>query len=176
MKSLIFWFFALVILGTGHFAFATDTVNWGTLGEVVVTAPRPQKKESLSQNSNAIPKGNDIVKQNEGSKKEECKGVKLNTNLPFLWNCIGVTSDTKNPNQLNAFPIMIKGLMKIVISIVLVVSFLMIVAGGVMMASWGYDASNFSKGKGMIKSVAQALAMLGASGVILKLINPNFFN
>lgn len=87
-----------------------------------------------------------------------------------------MTSDTKNPNQLNAFPIMIKGLMKIVISIVLVVSFLMIVAGGVMMTMGGYDTSNFTKGKGMIKSVARALAMLGASGVILKLINPNFFN
>ena len=104
----------------------------------------------------------------------ECKWVKLNTNLPFLWNCIGVSSDG-SVNQLNAFPIMIKGLMKIIISIVLVMSFLMIVAGGVMMTTAGYESGNFAKWKGMITSVAKALAMLGASWVILKLINPNFF-
>lgn len=48
-------------------------------------------------------------------------------------------------NQLNAFPIMIKGLMKIIISIVLVMSFLIIVAGGVMMTTAGYESGNFAK-------------------------------
>lgn len=46
---------------------------------------------------------------------------------------------------MNAFPIMIKGLMKIIISIVLVMSFLMIVAGGVMMTTAGYESGNFVK-------------------------------
>ena len=66
-------------------------------------------------------------------------------------------------NQLNAFPIMIKGLMKIIISIVLVMSFLMILAGGVMITTAGYESGNFAKLKGMITIVAKALAMLGAS-------------
>lgn len=182
IRSLILGFFAVVILGMGHFTFATITVDGGTFNEVVVTAKRkPLHLEApgseidmklLSTNLNK-PLSNETSQS--ASKTEECKGVKLNTNLPFLWKCIGV-SNSGSVNQLNAFPIMIKGLMKIIISIVLVTSFLLIVAGGVMMASWGYRATNFSDGKAMITTVAQALAMLGASGVILKLINPNFFN
>ena len=167
IRSLILGFFLLAILGVGHFAFATTDIDGGTLNEVVVTA-----KRNSSQDSSSISKGGE---KTNTSQTEECKGVKLNTNLPFLWKCIGV-SNSGSVNQLNAFPIMIKGLMKIIISIVLVTSFLLIVAGGVMMASWGYRATNFSEGKAMITTVAQALAMLGASGVILKLINPNFFN
>ena len=58
-----------------------------------------------------------------------------------------MSSDGK-VNQLNAFPIMIKGLMKIIISIVLVMSFLMIVAGGVMMTTAGYESGNLSNEKG----------------------------
>ncbi|MBF0981695.1 hypothetical protein HXK74_03610 [Candidatus Gracilibacteria bacterium] len=141
VRNLIFGLFSMLLMGAGHFAFATGV-------DAGVAATKPLN---------------------------ECKGVKLNTNLPFLGNCIGVSSDGR-VNQLNAFPIMIKGLMKIIISIVLVMSFLMIVAGGVMMTTAGYESGNFAKGKGMITSVAKALAMLGASGVILKLINPNFFN
>ena len=37
-----------------------------------------------------------------------------------------------------------------------------------MVTSSGYDSGNYNK-------VATGLALLGASGVILKLINPNFF-
>lgn len=55
---------------------------------------------------------------------------------------------------------MLKGLMKIVVSIVLVVSFLMIVAAGVLMTTSGFEKGNYSKGVEMIKSVAKALAML----------------
>ena len=141
VRNLIFGLFSMLLMGAGHFAFATGA-------DAGVAATKPLN---------------------------ECKWVKLNTNLPFLWNCIGVSSDGR-VNQLNAFPIMIKGLMKIIISIVLVMSFLMIVAGGVMMTIAGYESGNFAKWKGMITSVAKALAMLGASWVILKLINPNFFN
>ena len=169
VRNLIFWLFSMLLLGAGHFAFAN---------EAVVTARRNPPKLEVSSSSNVIPKDVTIKVRDlpvESNNGVWCKWVKLNTNLPFLWNCIGVSSDGK-VNQLNAFPIMIKGLMKIIISIVLVMSFLMIVAGGVMMTTAGYESGNFAKWKGMITSVAKALAMLGASWVILKLINPNFFN
>ena len=169
VRNLIFWLFSMLLMGAGHFAFAN---------EAVVTARRNPPKLEVSSLSNVIPKDVTIKVRDlpvESNNGVWCKWVKLNTNLPFLWNCIGVSSDGK-VNQLNAFPIMIKGLMKIIISIVLVMSFLMIVAGGVMMTTAGYESGNFAKWKGMITSVAKALAMLGASWVILKLINPNFFN
>ncbi|MDO4713506.1 MAG: hypothetical protein Q4B28_02415 [bacterium] len=66
-------------------------------------------------------------------------------------------------------------MMKLVITVIMVVSFLMIVAAGVQMTSAGADTGQYNKGRGIIKNVATALALLGASGVILKLINPNFF-
>ena len=183
IRSLILGFFLVAILGSGHFASADKTIQ---LPEVRVTATRkpltlkvPEPEINKTALSTKLNLNKSLSTKNESSQNttqiEECKGVKLNTNLPFLWKCIGV-SNSGSVNQLNAFPIMIKGLMKIIISIVLVTSFLLIVAGGVMMASWGYRATNFSDGKAMITTVAQALAMLGASGVILKLINPNFFN
>jgi hypothetical protein len=51
----------------------------------------------------------------------------------------------------------------------------MIVVAGVMMTMGGYEAKNFQKGKEMIFKVGAVLALLGLSGVILKLINPTFF-
>ncbi len=52
IKSLIFGFFAVIMLGMGHFAFANEAVS----NQGQITSPQT----------------------------EECKGVKLNTNLPFL--------------------------------------------------------------------------------------------
>ena len=167
VRNLIFGLFSMLLMGAGHFAFANqENIQDVHLDEVVVTAKRKAANPQTSTTSSA----------SSPSRTEECKWVKLNTNLPFLWNCIGVSNDGNGVNQLNAFPIMIKGLMKIIISIVLVMSFLMIVAGGVMMTTDGFESGNFAKWKAMITSVAKALAMLGASWVILKLINPNFFN
>ena len=36
-------------------------------------------------------------------------------------------------------------------------------------------SGNYTKGMDIIQKVAVGMALLGASGVILKLINPNFF-
>lgn len=103
-----------------------------------------------------------------------CKGIKLNTKVPFIGNCIGTTTNATT-TQLNAFPHLMGGLMKLVMVIILVMSLLMIVVAGVMMTTGGFEKSNYSKGMDLIKKVAYGLALLGASGVILKLINPNFF-
>lgn len=91
IRSLILGFFLVAILGSGHFAFATITVDGGTIGEVVVTAKRKPvnlkapgseiDKKLLSTNLNK-PLSNETSQSS--SKTEECKGVKLNTNLPFL--------------------------------------------------------------------------------------------
>lgn len=65
--------------------------------------------------------------------------------------------------------------MKIIMTAILVISFVLIVVAGVMVSASGMDPKMYSKGMGMIKKVATGIALLGASGVILKIINPNFF-
>jgi hypothetical protein len=45
----------------------------------------------------------------------------------------------------------------------------------VMMAASGSSEEWYSKWTKLIGSIIAALALLGASGVILRLVNPNFF-
>lgn len=103
-----------------------------------------------------------------------CCGVKLNTNVPFIGNCI----ETKAQDAANgleegsAFPILMWSLVKILITVILIASFVMIVIAGVMISTWGANVAAWRK---MIMSVVIALAVLWALGVILRLINPNFF-
>ncbi len=125
-------------------------------------------------------------KWNGGNGKCVKAWIKLNTNVPFVGSCILMknswltypdsTPDTTEVNQINAFPTLIGGLMQIVTTTVLIVSFLMIVFAGVMMTMGGVKAEWFNKWKGLIFKVAGVLALLGLSGVILKIINPTFFS
>lgn len=118
--------------------------------------------------------------------KEKCNcGIKLNTNVPFIGRCImyGDTNETNDPsytqwdddtivvNSLNAFPVLMGGLIKILMSTILLLCFGSLIVAGVMMTIPGY----YDTGKGLIKKVVVAIALLGASGTILYLINPNFF-
>ena len=109
------------------------------------------------------------------AKENVCCGVQLNTSIPFIGSCIesekkyAVWDETWISNQ-DAFPVLIGSLTKILISVILITSFILIVVAGVMIAS-GKPA----EGKKMIINVAIGLALLGASWVILHLINPNFF-
>ncbi len=143
-----------------------------------------------------------------------CCGIKLNTNVPFIGNCIELSKskacktdadcswgDTCVINQDDydknsesewfcvssqasgettvteetAFPILMGSLTKILVTIIILIGFIGILIGWVMItASWGSD-SGASKGKELIWRVIIALALLGASWVILRLINPNFF-
>lgn len=109
------------------------------------------------------------------SKEWVCCWVSLNTKVPFIGNCIeskkeyiggtetGVTWDT-------AFPTLMWALTQILVTIILIVSFVLIVVGGIMIAT-----GNPSGGKKMIMKVVVGIALLWASWVILRLINPNFF-
>ncbi|MEI6118918.1 MAG: hypothetical protein WCP92_07000 [bacterium] len=59
---------------------------------------------------------------------------------------------------------------KILVTLILITSFVLIIIGGIMIAT-----GNPSGGRKMIMNVVIGIALLGASGVILRLINPNFF-
>jgi hypothetical protein len=99
------------------------------------------------------------------SKCLSCDGIKLNTNVPFIWNCI------PSDSQSEAFPLFIGGLIKFAMSLLMLAGFLCILIWGVMITAW-----KTADWKDLIMKVVRALAALGASGVILKIINPNFFS
>ncbi|MFA5747816.1 MAG: hypothetical protein WC872_01750 [Candidatus Absconditabacterales bacterium] len=106
-----------------------------------------------------------------------CCGIKLNTNVPFIGNCIELSSQNpkSNINESTAFPILMGGLTKILITVILVVCFGVIIVGGVMISTGGASQENVTQGRKLIMGVVKAIAILGAIGVILRLINPNFF-
>lgn len=56
-------------------------------------------------------------------------GIKLNTDIPFVGRCINKT-DTSN-----AFPALIGGISKMVVTAILIISFMFIIIGGVQRAS-----------------------------------------
>lgn len=105
----------------------------------------------------------------EKTQGKTCKWIKLNTNFPLIWNCIGTTSDWVNPT--NAFPVMVTALTKIVMSVILVVCLILIIVWWIFIAS----DEKLGKWKELIKKVAIVIVLLWFSSVILKLINPNFF-
>lgn len=122
--------------------------------------------------------------------KYQCCGIKLLTSVPFIGKCITMLSDdelmalwakaTANPDALTvsedtAFPRLMLWLTKILVTVILLASFIAIIVAGVMMAASGSGEEWYSNGKKLIGSIIAALALLGASGVILRLINPNFF-
>jgi hypothetical protein len=99
---------------------------------------------------------------------EECHGIKLNTNFPIIWNCIEINGAATNPT--NAFPYMIWALTKIVMSLILVVCLIFVIWAGILRS-----ADKPDQAKKMLKRVAITILLLWSSGVILKLVNPNFF-
>jgi len=104
-----------------------------------------------------------------------CCGVSLNTSIPFIGKCIESSAASVGPDETgvtwaDAFPVLMWSLTKILVTLILIISFVLIIIGGIMIAS-----GDPSKGKKMITNVIIGIALLGASGVILRLINPNFF-
>ena len=109
------------------------------------------------------------------NKKWVCCGISLNTSVPFIGKCIEDTTGSVSPDETwvtwdQAFPVLMWSLTKILVTVILILSFVLIVIGGIMIAT-----GDPSGGKKMIIRVVIGIALLGASGVILRLINPNFF-
>ena len=111
------------------------------------------------------------------SEKWVCCGVELNTAVPFIGKCIESdtgtgykSSDETWVTSAKAFPVLMWSLTKILVTLILITSFVLIIIGGIMIATW-----DLPWGKKMIINVVIGIALLGASWVILRLINPNFF-
>jgi len=104
-----------------------------------------------------------------------CCGISLNTSIPFIGNCIENSATDRGDGELavswtTAFPVLMWSLTKILVTVILIVSFVLIIVGGIMIS-----IGKAAEGRKMIINVIIGIALLGASGVILRLINPNFF-
>lgn len=103
--------------------------------------------------------------------------IRLNTNIPFVWQCIKKTADPE-PGEAtagNAFGLLLGGLMRIAMTAVLIIAFFAVLTGWVMIAAWGVKSEWLSGGKKLITKVILWILLLGVSGIILNVINPNFF-
>lgn len=110
----------------------------------------------------------------------KCCWIQLNTVVPFIWDCIELNTDshrwdTTVVTSVTAFPILMQWLMKILMSAIMVFSFLMVIVAWLMMTTWAFSNSSFSKWKTILKNVIISLILLWCSWLILSLINPSFF-
>ncbi len=104
--------------------------------------------------------------------------IKLNTDVPFVGNCISTEDEggsSWETNVSNAFPKLMWWVAKIVITLVLVIALLMVILWWVMITAWWMNQWLVAKWKSLILKVVIAIALLGLSWAILHLINPNFF-
>lgn len=114
----------------------------------------------------------------DSSKK--CCWIQLNTVVPFIWDCIEMGTDsgrwdTTSVTSVTAFPILMQWLMKILMSVIMVFSFIMVIVSWLMMTAWAFKSSSFDKWKTILKNVLISLILLWCSWLILSLINPSFF-
>ncbi len=140
------------------------------------------KKDECKANDEKM---NDKTCKCECDPSKACCWIKLNTVVPFIGDCIEMTTqnsthtsnwdNTSNVNQLNAFPFLMMGLSKILVTVILIFSFLIVISAWLLMVTWVYDEKYYTKWKDMITKVLMALILLWSSGLILKLINPSFF-
>ncbi len=97
---------------------------------------------------------------------------KLNTNIPYLCDGNG-GGDKVKPGE--AFSVLIWWMSKLLVAFIMVFSFLLLVAWGILITMSGADQSLYAKGKSLIIKVVVGIILLGLAGLILHLINPNFF-
>ncbi len=110
----------------------------------------------------------------------KCCGVQLNNTIPFIWDCIEMNAEssrdnTTNVNSVTAFPILMQWLMKILMSVIMIFSFIMIIVAWLLIVSGAFGWNWFTTGKKIIKNVIISLILLWSSWLILSLINPSFF-
>jgi len=113
-----------------------------------------------------------------------CCGVQLNVPLPFIGDCIEMTTNNSTAgsrtgsisvNQLNAFPVLVKWISKILVTLIMIFSIIVVIVAWLMMTTSVASESNYKTWIEYLKKVLISLILLWTSWLILKLINPSFF-
>lgn len=95
-------------------------------------------------------------------------GIKLNTDIPFIGRCITKQGNTADGNS--SILGISSALTNIFMTLILTAWFAMVIWWGVEIAM-----GRTKEGKQKIINVVIAFAALGSLGILLRLINPNFF-
>lgn len=100
----------------------------------------------------------------------------LNTNVPFVWRCIKkeFNEGGQDTNVSNVFPKLMANMIRIVMVVLVVWWFLWILVWWFMIAANGAFGTK-QTGVKLILGIIAGLILLWASGILLNLINPNFF-
>ena len=154
-----------------------DWNGWGDWGDCSSEGECPCTPPALGCLSNKVRSTGECKCVCEAGK---CCWIQLNTVVPFIWDCIEMDTDSTDPNTTNvtsvtAFPILMQWLMKILMSAIMIFSFLMVIVAWLSMTTWAFGGSGFTKWKTIIKNVIISLILLWCSWLILSLINPSFF-
>lgn len=100
-------------------------------------------------------------------------GIKLNTSFPFLGRCINKAG--VGANGTSSLTAVSGAFTNILMTLILTGWFAMIIWWGVQIAMGDKTGGWVKAGKQKIINVVIAFAALGSLGIILRLINPNFF-
>lgn len=113
-----------------------------------------------------------------------CCGVQLNVPLPFIGDCIEMTTNNSTAgsrtgsisvNQLNAFPVLVKWITKILVTLIMIFSIIVVIVAWLMMTTSVASEQNYKTWLKYLEKVLISLILLWTSWLILKLINPSFF-
>ena len=190
MKKLVSLVFLIIVLFFGHITLwqlllpdttpeKTPKYDWGQGSEQPwwneYTTPQPQQDivVPFSPEYSDSPEAQELKKKQEEAEKnaKKCNWIKLNTDFPLIGNCIHLKKWEWWVDSTTVLPVMIWSLMKITMSVVMVVCFIMIIIAGIKRSS-----NSPKEAQDLIKKVAITVLLLWLSGVILKVINPLFFS
>ncbi|MBQ7073932.1 hypothetical protein IJM86_02525 [bacterium] len=109
----------------------TATTNEENTEESDPEESKSLEQESDSETSSSKDNNNQTEEEQEESNatsqaQKGCEGIKLNTDIPFVGKCIPMDS------QSEVFPIFIGGLIKFMMSLLLLIGFICILIGGIM--------------------------------------------
>lgn len=158
------------------------------LGTVEKLAPKQDitDKKVESQTPKQSPLENPYENQNGetagGAACDPKKDIMLNISIPFIGRCIKkdpkakqVYDDQWNSTVGNVFPKLMGGMIRLVMTAIYIIWFLGILVGWFMISASWLDPSYKQKWYSLITMIIWWLILLGASWVILNLINPDFF-
>lgn len=159
MKSVLI----VIMVSILSFGFLAVPVN----SVFAQTAPDPWQTVQPDPNS---------WQTSDGTPCDPEQDIMLNTYIPFIGRCIkrSVNAWSSETTVVNVFPNMVGWLTRILMTAIVIMWFLGILTGWFMIASdWAFGTKQM--GVKLIVSIIAWLILLWASGIILNLINPNFF-
>lgn len=102
--------------------------------------------------------------------------ITLNIDFPFIGRCIkkSLDSDPNNTTIVNVFPKLTWKLVRLVMTIIVIMWFLGILVGWFMIA-WNGALGTKQQWRKLIITIVLWLILLGATWIILNMLNPEFF-